>query len=1188
MSELPSGTITFLFTDIESSTPLWEKVPEVMGSAITLHHTVLREVIEANGGIVFKIIGDAFQAAFQLASQGLTAAIEIQRRLTSAEWPEACGPLKVRIGLHVGPGVLDDSGDYAASYTLNRVGRVMSAGYGGQILLSQEAKDLTERSLPAGVSVKDMGEYYLKGLSIPEHLYQVVAPGLLAEFPPLVTSAPHSHIPLLTTKLYIPPLRQEMLSRPRLIERLNAGLVRKLTLISAPAGFGKTTLLSEWISTLGLKNVKRGLEGKNAPLRESQSESSNRVAWLSLDERDNDVGRFWIYVVAALQTIAPDLGATMLTLLETPSMGSSLSMLSNPRWVQKEDRGQPRVEKISEPDRIETALTSLINEIAAIQTAGDNLPLILVLDDYHVIETAVIHTGLSFLVDHLPPAAGLHLVIASRTDPPLPLSRLRGRGQLNELHMADLRFTPDEASAFLNQVMQLGLSTQDVAALESRNEGWIVGLQMAALAIMGRSSTIMDPMRSPLPHHQPTTSDFVHSFVEEDRFILDYLADEVLLQQPAPVQTFLLQTSILDRLCGPLCDAVCSQGTPGSAMLQGESISAQDMLERLEAANLFIVPQDGERKWYRYHHLFTELLRQRLNRRHPGLARSLHLRASEWYMQQGLIDQAVSHALAGPDYERVADLVQQHAGEAFDRGEFYLVLGWMEALPEELIRSRPLLCILYAYSLSARLDSQKQIERWIEEAQTSLAAWSVGRELSGADREIYDMVVHHVATLRAITAKGRGESHEKIIDLIREALEIVPESDPSPRSILIANLGIEYLNAGDEQAAERAFIDTVRIGENSISHYIELMATYALMIIARRHGRLRHIAELCRKSLASIVEPIERSGQRMPLGSIINLMLGSVLVEWNELSDADRVLTKGLETARLLKLEEFHISGYVALARLRIAQGGIERLPDLDEFFPVMEGWLKWWADMIKARIWLMRSHREPHYLELALRWVREQQLEPQDWDWNIYEQLTRARALVMQSRVAPPARGQPGLQPVLDFLEAQFQIVEAHGWDDWMIDTLIVQALAFQTLAREVEALRVLERALILAKPGGYTRIFLDEGLPMQRLLYRAVERGIQSEYAGRLLVAFEAAPLGKVPEPPSTVRPVLVVEALTPREIEILSLLAEGLSNREIAQRLFISLSTVKRHNATVFGKLAVNSRTQAVARGRDLGLL
>jgi LuxR family maltose regulon positive regulatory protein len=1192
MPELPSGTLTFLFTDIEGSTPLWEMMPEVMDCAITLHHTTLREVIEANGGVVFKIIGDAFQAAFQLASQGLNTAIDIQRRLATTEWPEACGPLKVRIGLHVGPAALDDRGDYTASHTLNRVGRVMSAGHGGQILLSQEAKDLMERSLPPGVSVKDMGEHRLKGLSIPEHLYQVVAPGLVTDFPPLVTSIQHSHTPLLTTKLYIPPLRQEMVSRPRLVERLNAGLDRKLTLISAPAGFGKTTLLSEWISALELRT------GKSARARDLHVDTRKQVAWLSLDEGDNDAGRFWTYVIAALQTIAPDLGATTLALLESPQVALSLSMPSKHRRAEKETRGELRAGKASEPDRTEAALTALINEIAATQPDDGDRPLILVLDDYHVIETVDIHAGITFLLDHLPPTGGLHLVVAGRTDPPLLLSRLRGRGQLNELHTTDLRFTPDEASTFLNQVMGLGLSAQDVSALEARNEGWIVGLQMTALAIMGRSSAIIDQVRSPSPDDQPiTVPSFIHSFTDGDRYVLDYLTDEVLLQQPAEVQTFLLQTSILDRLCGPLCDAVCPQETALSPALEGEGPSAQDKLERLEATNLFIVPLDSERKWFRYHHLFAELLRQRLNRKHPDLAPTLHLRASEWYAQEGLIDQAVSHALAARDYEHAAGLVQQHAGNAFDRGEFNLVLGWLEALPEEMVRSRPLLCVIYAYSAMANLE---KADRWIEAAQTSLVAWPQGAGLPGAEPELYDMVFRHVATLRAITARARGESHEKVIELIQTALEVVPESDPGTRSILVANLGIEYLNSGDEQAAERALVDAVRLGESGISHYIELVVTYVLTIIARRRGRLRDVAAMCRTSVASIIEPIEQSGRRMPAGCLVYIGLGSVLVEWNDLSGAERALTKGLESAKLLQtLDESQVTGIMALARLRIAQGDIERLPDLEDLVAKNEGWPKELADIIRARVWLLRSHREPHYLEPALRWAGERKLEPENWDWNIWEQLTRARAFIMQSRVTPPAPGQPGLQPVLDFLDAQFRIVEARGWVENMIDTLIVQALAFQALGREDEALRALERALTLAEPEGYTRIFLDEGLPMRRLLYQAVQHGIIPEYAGKLLAAFDTTPTGETgaairrpatrgQESPSVVRSVPVVEPLTPRETEVLQLIAEGLSNHEIAQRLFISLSTVKRHNATIFGKLAVYNRTQAVARGRDLGLL
>ena len=809
------------------------------------------------------------------------------------------------------------------------------------------------------------------------------------------------------------------------------------------------------------------------------------------------------------------------------------------------------------------------------------------LDDYHVIETAAIHAGLTFLLDHLPPTGGLHLVIAGRSDPPLPLSRLRARGQLNELHTADLRFTPDEASTFLNQVMRLGLSAQDVAALEARNEGWIVGLQMAALAIMGRSPATMDQARPSIPDYQPlTTSEFIRSFTGGDRFILDYLTDEVLLQQPREVQTFLLQTSILDRLCGPLCEAVCLSGKALSPALEGEGSSAQDMLERLEAANLFIVPLDSQRKWFRYHHLFTELLRQRLNRRYPDLAPALHLRASEWYAQEGLIDQAVSHAMAVRDYERAADLVQQHAGDAFERGEFRLVLGWLEAMPEELIRSRPLLCVIYAYSAMNNLE---KANHWIEAAQASLVAWPQGAGLPGAEPDLYDMVFRHVATLRAITARSRGESSEKVIELIGTALEVVPESDPGTRSILVANLGIEYLNSGDEQAAERALVDAVRLGESGISHYIELVATYVLTIIARRRGRLREVVAMCRTSVASIVEPIERSGRRMPAGCLVYIGLGSVLVEWNDLSGAERALTKGLESAKLLQtLDETQVTGIMALARLRIAQGEVERLPDLDDLVAQNGGWPKEFADMMRARMWLMRSHREPHYLEPALRWAGERRLSPRIGIGTSGSNSPAPVRFILQSRVTPPARGQPGLQPVLDFLEAQYRIVEAHGWVGLMIDTLIVQALAFQALGREDEALRALERALTLAEPEGYTRIFLDEGLPMERMLYQAARRGIHPEYAGRLLAAFEATPASRVQEPSPAIHPLPVIEPLTQREIEVLQLIAEGLSNREITQKLFISLSTVKRHIATIFGKLAVNNRTQAVARGRGLGLL
>jgi LuxR family maltose regulon positive regulatory protein len=998
--------------------------------------------------------------------------------------------------------------------------------------------------------------------------------------------------PLLTTKLYLPPLRQEMVSRPRLIERLNAGLVCKLTLISAPAGFGKTTLLSEWISTLEPLDEERGWTGESTRDRVSQTETHNRVAWLSLDERDNDPDHFWIYIVAALQTIAPGLGATTLALLEPQPVAPSLSMAPIQHRAEKETSHEPRPGKAIESDRTEVALTALINEIAATQPDGDHHPLILVLDDYHVIETEAIHAGLTFLLDHLPPARGLHLVIASRSDPPLPLSRLRGRGQLNELDETDLRFTPDEASTFLNKVMGLELSAQDVADLEARTEGWIVGLQMAAQSIIGRSSGILDSVRSPTTDRQPSTAtEFIRSFTGSHRDVVDYLTDEVLLQQPAEVQTFLLQTSILDRLCGPLCDAVCTQRIADSPPLEAMGQSAQDTLEYLDTANLFIVPLDSERIWFRYHHLFAELLRQRVNRRHPDLPPALHLRASEWYAKEGLIDQAVYHALMAGDYEHVADLIQQHVGDAFGRGQFKLILGWMEALPDELVRSRPLLCVVYAFS--AMGDNLELADHWIEEAQTSLTTWSQDEELSSADPDLYDMVNRHVATFRAITARGRGVSSEEVVELIQTALEVVPESDLLNRSLLATQLAIEKLNAGYEETAERNFAEAIRLGESGGFHYIHMVATYALAIIARRRGCLRDVAAMCRRSIASIVEPIERSGRRIPVGGFTYITLGRVLVEWNDLTGAELALTKGLASTKLLPMDDAQLAGYMAMARLRIAQGDVERLPHLDGLILQNEGWFKEWADMIRARVWLMRSHREPYCLEPALRWAEKRKLKPEDWDGGIWEQLTRARVFIMRSRVTPSAQDLSGLQPVLDFLDAQLQIVEMHGWVEWMINTLIVQALAFQAQGREDQALKALERALTLAEPEGYTRIFLDEGLPMARLLYRVAQRSVIPDYAGKLLAAFDTPPTERVDMtvgfPTTKVRDTLsIVEPLTPREIEVLQLIAEGLSNREIAQRLSISLSTVKRHNANIYGKLATHNRTQAVARARDLGLL
>jgi LuxR family maltose regulon positive regulatory protein len=1002
--------------------------------------------------------------------------------------------------------------------------------------------------------------------------------------------------PLLTTKLFSPPLRQEMVLRPRLIARLNAGLNRKLTLISAPAGFGKTTLLSEWISTLVLQNGADMGVKKDPRIQGLQPKTCKGVAWLSLDERDNDSRRFWTYVVSALQMITPELGSTTLRLLESQPVVPPLSLTSSPHRVEKEVSHEPRPRKAIETDRTEAALTALINEIAAAQQDGGNHPLILVLDDYHTIKEEAIHAGFTFLIDHLPPAGGLHLVIAGRTDPPLPLSRLRSRRQMNELDETDLRFTPEEATTLLNQMMGLGLSAKDVADLEARTEGWIVGLQMAAQSIMGRSQGMIDSARS-LNTDQPTstTTEFIRSFTGSHRDVVDYLTDEVLLQQPPEVQTFLLQTSILDRLCGPLCDAVCTRGKSEIQTPEAMGLPAQDKLEYLETANLFIVPLDSERRWFRYHQLFSELLRQRLNRRHPNLAPTLHLQASEWYDKEGLIDQAVSHALRAGDHEHTANLIQQHVDYAFKRGEFKLVMGWLEALPEELVRSRPLLCVAYAYSLAD--DNLDQADRWIEQAQTLLAARPQDADLSVIDPDINNMAIRHVSVYHASTARSRGESSNKVIERIQIAQGLIPESDHSNRGILALQLAIEQLNSGDEQASERNLTEALRLGEISGSQYITLIATYALTIITRRRGQLRETAALCRNTLASTVKPTERSGRRLPLSGLISIMLGNVLVEWNDLSGAEHFLPKGLELAQLESslVEEIRLVGGLALARLRIAQGDVDGLSGLVDWITQSDRWSKEQVDTIRTYVWLVRSHREPQYLQSVLRLVGERHLEPVEakWDWEIWDKLTWARAIITQGRATPIDRDQPELQPVLDFLNAQYQIVETYGWIELMINTRIVQALAYQVQMMEDESLKALERALILALPEGYARIFLDEGLPMARLLYQAVQRGIMPEYAGKLLATFEATTTERAGATvgPATTKirePSSIIEPLTPREIEVLQLIARGLSNREIAQKLSISLSTVKRHNANIYGKLIVNNRTQAVIRGRDLGLL
>jgi LuxR family maltose regulon positive regulatory protein len=967
--------------------------------------------------------------------------------------------------------------------------------------------------------------------------------------------------PLLQTKLYVPPVRAELVPRPRLVEQLNAGLHRKLTLISAPAGFGKTTLLSEWVANFRLPIADFGLRStENLPsarvdtIQNPKSKIQNpRVAWVSLDEGDNDPSRFWAYFIAALQRVEAHVGEGMLSAFQAP---------------------QPP------PAAPGSALTALINEMAAVP---DHFTL--VLDDYHVIEAQPIHDAVGFLVEHLP--VNVHLVIATRSDPPLHLARLRGRGQLSELRQTDLRFTPEEVTTFLNQVMGLGLAAEGVAALASRTEGWIAGLQMVALSMQGRKRTqsVHDP------------SEFIKAFTGSHHFILDYLVEEVLDQQSDAIQGFLLKTSILDRLTGPLCDAVV--GDTGDwrqeigACIQSpiSNLQSQAILEYLESANLFIVPLDDERRWYRYHRLFADLLQQRLHHAQPDLVPTLHRRASEWYEQNGLMAEAIDHALSAGDFEGAAGLIEGAAEATWMRSEVATFLSWMEALPDNVMRTRSLLSVFHAWALVLSGHPLDVAESRLQDAIGGDAAGPLSGE---------------VIVFRAVIAAYQGDTRQSAA-LSQRALELLPEGSLFLRSLVAGILGLSHLYSGDIVAATQALDEAARTSQQAGNLMNAVLALCHLAELSTLQGRL--YAAKARYEQARELA-VDGHGRPLPIAGMALIGLGQLLLEWNDLEAATRHLMEGTELTRKWG-EAGAIRGYVYLARAKHAQGDLEGAheaiqtarqlavrfdaTEMDDIAVVLD----------QARLWVSQGN-----IEAAMRLVEELGLdakigldELEEVDGNAatpilyeYGQITLARVCLARAR---PDEALAALEPLL-------QRVETAGWTRFVIEILALQSLALQAQGDVAQALTALERALSLAEPEGYVRLFLDEGPPMARLLYAAAARGIAPQYAGRLLAAFEAeeplalpghgrersrgareqerdqSPLH--PRPPAP----LLIEPLSERELEVLELVAEGLANQEIAHQLYLSLHTVKWHMGNIHGKLGVKNRTQAVAKARALGVL
>jgi LuxR family maltose regulon positive regulatory protein len=899
--------------------------------------------------------------------------------------------------------------------------------------------------------------------------------------------------PLLVTKFHIPAPGPWLLPRPGLVARLNEGLHldRRLTLVSAPAGFGKTTLVAQWVRQL------------------AATENPPRIAWLSLDSGEGDVARFLAYVIAALQRAGIDIQTGLLTAFQTP-----------------------------QPPPLESILTALVNELATISH-----PLLLVLDDAHLVQSPAVHRALNFMLDHLPPP--IHVVIVTRADPPLKLAHRRGRGQLTEIRQSHLRFTPHEMDQFLRRATRaLGveLSAGDRATLSARTEGWIAGLQMVATSLQGREDV-------------PA---FVRAFSGRDRHVMDYLIEEVFGQQPEKLQAFLVQTAILDRLSGPLCDALTGQ-TDG-----------QQTLERLERANLFIVALDDERRWYRYHHLFADFLRQRLERLPADHETELHRRAAAWCSINRLPGAAIDHALAAGDFRQAASWVEQSAAAVWGRGEHATLLDWLDALPGGAVRARPVLATFHALVLFLS-GRQHTAGQRLQAAEQSLAGAGA---TAGADLSRQRGTV---ATARAFVSFFEADL-PAIVHASRQALAHLSGQDLTWRGLANYTLGLALRIQGDLAEAEAALSQARRLSRSAGMRYVSLLASLNLGIVQIHRGRLRQSVAIFGQAL----QVAQDWGlQHLPVAGLLQAELGNVLTEWNQLAEAERLIRAGIDLARQGQDVGSLGLGYTFLVRVLRAQGdlaGALRAAEAVERLAARTGLPPWVArgvTALKAEILVDRGE-----LSAAAHLLEAPQPGRDDGPAHLaeIEHLALARLRV--------ARGE--WQPARTLLERMQASAESGGRVNALIKVLARLALVLQGQDDEQRAQRCLAQAFSLAQPEGYVRVFVDEGQPMARLLYAAASRGVAPAYAGALLAAFSERDLALVPpeDPARAASPA--VEPLSERELQVLQLISQGLSNREIGQRLVISVNTVKSHCRAIYSKLDVGSRTQAVAKARGLELL
>ncbi len=886
---------------------------------------------------------------------------------------------------------------------------------------------------------------------------------------------------LLQTKFYVPVVSSNQVSRPRLVELLNGGLDKTLILVSAPAGYGKTTLVSQWLK-----------------------EAGTPAAWLSLDTGDNDPTRFLQYLITAVQSVAPGTGENLLDMLQG-----------------------------AQPPQIESVTSLLTNELASLSNR-----FVIVLDDFHVINSDAVIKTVAYLLDHL--QRQIHLILLTRIDPPLPLSRLRVRNQLVDIRADHMRFTREEIVAFLKGVMRLTLSTEDISALESRTEGWIAGLQLAALSMQSCKDV----------------PGFVSAFTGSHHYVMDYLIEEVLRLQPEKVADFLLQTSVLDHMCGPLCESVIS-------INKERQVNGQETLEILERMNLFVIPLDDERRWYRYHHLFANVLKKRLEQKYPRSLPELHRRASLWYEQNGFISEAIHHSILANDRDHASQLIEENGCSLIMSGEIATLMKWIEAI-EFQPEIHPWLAIQKAWilALTGHADQIEPVLRVPEQILSPLEPTVEVKTLQGT-----------IAAARAHCANTLGDTGSAA-DYAKQALEKLPDCSTisrSIRSVATLTLGDASWINGNLDDAIRAYTEAIRIGREAGNLHMVIIANCNLADLLMEQGQLSRTADIYTQSLPMAIRP---DGQKSPLAGSISFGLGRLSYEINRLDEANQHLHCCLDLCQQWGDLNLKAIACAFLARLEQVRGRPEQAQKALQF-----------TERIMDKYTLSLRHTILVNYNLGRFWLAHGDLER-------LSQFIHKSGLTIDDAITYPrgpeyvilvrmllARGQYD-----DALALSIRLLNKAGTAGRMaqvIEVLVLQALIFQGRKEPDQALAALKKAISLARPEKYIRTFVDEGEPMVRLLHLARSRQLEAEYAAGLLAVME--------ESPGVTQPLTqnLVEPLTVREIEVLKLIEAGCSNQEIAEKLVISFTTVKRHISNIYTKLDAKSRTQAIAIGKELKL-